>query len=151
MEFKKINERGRWQIVSPEVGQVSNLAKKRRMSWEDPEDIWEFAGNGGTAGDCGWGESIVCAPSTLQHSGLAVKELKTQLMGHIHSPNIAMQWCKCNDRNETKRNIEQTYWKIRRNCSGETFKRERTTWSKAQKWEDHIWYCFIKKLYLRSD
>lgn len=26
-------------MVSPEVGQVSNLAKKRRVSWEDPEDI----------------------------------------------------------------------------------------------------------------
>lgn len=40
-------------MVSPGVGQVSNSAKKRQVSQEDPEDIWDFASCGRTADDCG--------------------------------------------------------------------------------------------------
>ena len=32
------------EMMSPRVGQVSTSAKKRRVSQEDPENIWDFAG-----------------------------------------------------------------------------------------------------------
>lgn len=87
-----MNVRGLWQMASPGVGQVSSLAKNRRVPQEDPEAVGDFASYGGAAADYGRGEVIcyVCS-YTFWLSSLAVKGFKTQLMGQTHHSSIAMQ------------------------------------------------------------
>lgn len=58
MELEKINMRGLWDMVLPGVSHVSSSARERRVRWEDPEGVRDFAGYGGSVADCGGGEGI---------------------------------------------------------------------------------------------
>lgn len=79
-------------MVSPGVDKVSSSAKNRRLSQEDPEAIGDFAGFEGAAAGYEEEERIcyVCS-YTFWLSGLAVKGLKTQLIGQTHHLSVEMQ------------------------------------------------------------